>query len=116
MYVLGRLSFFTSFVLYACTHTDSSVAAHSRCGGTEPGCKSLCCGEVTGRRISSRASASISGEPTWITSTSYRFAEASATVRCSTFEVPARHTVTLIPYFASKGLMRVGRSFSAIVV
>jgi hypothetical protein len=71
---------------------------------------------VTGCRICSRDSASISGDPKWTTSTSYRAAAASATVRCSTLSVPARQTVTLTPYFASKGSTSVEMSFSAIVV
>ena len=36
-------------------------------------------------------------------------AAASAIVRCSTRSVPARQTVTLIPYFDSKGWMRSGQ-------
>ena len=45
-----------------------------------------------------------------------RAAEITWTARCRTFDVPARQTVTLTPYFDSNGLMSVGRSFSAIVV
>jgi len=42
---------------------------------------------------------------------------ASASVRCSTlFPFPARQILTLTPYFASKGLISVGWSFSAKVV
>ena len=41
---------------------------------------------------------------------------ASLIARCSTLSVPARHTLTLTPYFSSKGLTIAGRSFSAIVV
>ena len=92
------------------------MAAHSRCAGTEPGCRSLCTGEFTACRIFSRESASISGEPKWIKSTSYFLAAASASVRCSTLSVPARQMTTLTPYFASKGLISVGWSFSAKVV
>jgi len=49
-------------------------------------------------------------------STSYFFAAASTSVRWSTLSVPARQMLTLTPYFASKGLISVGWSFSAKVV
>jgi len=106
----------TTWVLYACTHTERIVAAHSLCAGTDPARRSLCTGELTGWRIFSRDSASISGAPKWTASNSYFFARVSVTARCSTLSVPARHTFTFTPYFSSNGLMIVGRSFSAIVV
>ena len=39
-----------------------------------------------------------------------------ALARAGLVAVPARHTTTLIPYFASNGFVRVARSFSAMVV
>src|SRR5258708_6737221 len=103
-------------VLYAWTHTDSTGAAHSRGGGTDPGSRSLWAGKATACRIFPRDSASIWGEPKCTTSTSYLRAAASANVRCSPLSVPARHTFTFTPYLLSNGLMSVGWSFSANVV
>src|SRR5687768_17085629 len=51
-----------------------------------------------------------------MTSTSYRPAAASESVRCRILSVPARQTFTWMPVFAVNGSIRVGRSFSAIVV
>ncbi len=46
----------------------------------------------------------------------YFRAAASAMARWRTLSVPARQMFTLTPYFASKGLMSAGWSFSAKVV
>ena len=94
----------------AASPPTACAAGRSRAAGRRAPATSI------GSRIFSRASASISGEPKWITSTSYRPAAASAIVRCRTAIGPRAPDVDLDAVLRFEGLTSVGRSFSAIVV
>ncbi len=100
-HVFGRSSFFTIFVLYACTKTLRREPTHSPCGRIAGSIRSAWCGLLIACRICSRLSDSISGPLVSTTSTVWRPARASAMARLSTDSEPARQIVARMPYFFS---------------